>query len=91
MIDLMGSGDAHEGLEDDKFLVEISNEAGHQGDDMAPLSVWAPLGVWDDEDDEDDEMNGGKNADVDTRLPKVLKAFQILKEIFDGKFKQMWA
>lgn len=78
----MGSGDAHEDSEDEKFLVEISDKAGQQGDNLASLSVWAPLGVWDE---------GNDAYDVDMRLPKVLKAFQSLKEVFDEKFKQMWA
>lgn len=83
MTDLMGSGDMHEESEDDKLQVESSEKAGQQGDSLAPSDVWAPLGagVWADEND--DNMN--------MRLPKVLKAFQCLKGVFDGNFKQMWA
>ncbi|KAH6612968.1 hypothetical protein C7974DRAFT_418071 [Boeremia exigua] len=44
-----------------------------QGDDPALTNVWAPLGVWDNEDDETDEWNDVKDADM--RLLKVLKAF----------------
>lgn len=53
--DLKGSGDAHEESEDDKLTTESSDNAGQKGNDLAPSNVWAPLGVWDDEDDDIEE------------------------------------
>ncbi|KAH8704387.1 hypothetical protein GQ44DRAFT_820072 [Phaeosphaeriaceae sp. PMI808] len=95
MADLMGCGDGHEELEDDKVIVERGDKTGQRSDDLSPSNVWAPLGVWDDEsdeNDENDEMQGWNDVnDKDMRLPKVLKAFQCLREVFDENFKQMWA
>lgn len=84
--DLKGSGDVHEESKDDNMTIGSHENAGQEGNDSASTNVWAPIGVWD---DEDDEMEGWD--DVDMRLPKVLKAFLCLKGAFDGKFKQMWA
>ena len=91
MTDLMGSGDTHEESEDDKLQVESSEKAGQQSDSLVPSNVWAPLGtgVWADENDDMEERSD--DDDMNMRLPKVLKAFQCLKEVFDGNFKQMWA
>jgi len=89
MINLMGGGDAQEESEDDNFLVKLGTNVGQRSNGSASTNVWAPLGVWDDEDDEMDERNDVNDADM--RLPKVLKAFQSLKMVFDGKFKQIWA
>ncbi|KAL5371040.1 hypothetical protein PMIN04_012697 [Paraphaeosphaeria minitans] len=84
--DLKGSGDVHEESKDDNMTIGSDDNAGQEGNDSASTNVWAPIGVWD---DEDDEVEGWD--DVDMRLPKVLKAFLCLKGEFDGKFKQMWA
>jgi hypothetical protein len=84
--DLKGSGDVHEESKDDNTMIGSDNDAEQECNDSASTNVWAPIGVWD---DEDDEMQGWD--DVDMRLPKVLKAFLCLKGEFDGKFKQMWA
>ncbi|KAF2724457.1 P-loop containing nucleoside triphosphate hydrolase protein [Polychaeton citri CBS 116435] len=62
---------------------------------------------WDDEDDEDDEELDGESEAEETDplgedaaawdgegeegLRHVLKAFQKLRQVFDGKFKAMWA
>jgi hypothetical protein len=89
LVDLIGRGDAQEESEDDNLLVKLSDNAEQQGDDSALPNIWAPLGVWDDEDDEMDERNDVNDADM--RLPKVLKAFQSLKVVFDGRFKRIWA
>ncbi|KAH9882277.1 hypothetical protein J1614_001449 [Plenodomus biglobosus] len=85
-INLKGSGDAHEESKDDNMIIESDDNARQEGNDPASTNVWAPIGVWD---DEDDDLEGWD--DVDMRLPKVLKAFLSLKGEFDGKFKQMWA
>jgi hypothetical protein len=77
--DLKGSGDMHEEAEDDKIL-ENEDIATQNGNHSPPSVV---------SEDEDDEIEEGN--EVDTRLPKVLKAFQCLRRDFDGKFKQMWA
>ncbi|KAJ5042660.1 hypothetical protein J3E72DRAFT_253800 [Bipolaris maydis] len=84
--DLKGSGDVHEESKDDNTTIGSDDNAGQEGNDSTSTNVWAPIGVWD---DEDDETKGWD--DVDMRLPKVLKAFLCLKGEFDGKFKQMWA
>lgn len=89
MIDLVGRGDAQEESEDDDLIVKTSGNGGQQVDNSNSTNVRAPLDVWDDEDDNMDDKNDSNDPDV--RLPKVLKAFQSLKVVFDGKFKQMWA
>ncbi|PVH90972.1 P-loop containing nucleoside triphosphate hydrolase protein [Periconia macrospinosa] len=87
MADLMDSTDTHETLEED-LQIERSEKAGEHGDSSVPSTVWAPLskGVWADEDDDIE-----KPSDIAMRLPNVLKAFQYVKGVFDGNFKQMWA
>jgi hypothetical protein len=80
---IMGSGDACEESEEDRLIIEMNDKAGQQGDTLPSLDVC---------DSEEDDMGEWNDAgDVDVRLPKVLKAFQSLKKVFDGKFKQTWA
>lgn len=76
----------YEESKDDSLTVGSDDNAGQEGKDSASTTVWASIGVWDDEDDELEDWD-----DVDMRLPQVLKAFLCLKGEFDGRFKQMWA
>jgi hypothetical protein len=85
-IDIKGSGDAHEELQDDNMAIGSEDHAGEKGSDPAASTIWAPLGAFDEEDDEMEEWDHENMG-----LPKVLKAFLCLKENFDGKFKEIWA
>ena len=53
--DLKGSGDVHKELKDDNMTIGSYENAGQEGNDLALTNVWAPIRVWD---DEDDEMEG---------------------------------
>ncbi|KAJ6267400.1 hypothetical protein PSV08DRAFT_411783 [Bipolaris maydis] len=63
--DLKGSGDVHEESKDDNTTIGSDDNAGQEGNDSTSTNVWAPIGVWD---DEDDETKGWD--DVDMRLPR---------------------
>ena len=76
MIDIQGSGDAYESARAGVGL-EDGDEAGNNGDSGGEDDDGAVAPAW--------EYQGGQS------LLKVLKAFQMLKAEFDGKFKVMWA
>lgn len=42
----------YEESKDDSLTVGSDDNAGQEGKDSASTTVWAPIGVWDDEDDE---------------------------------------
>lgn len=138
MIDVMGSGDAHEESEDDKVAAVAAAGAAlantppvgddstvkrgqtaqpkkpgrtpkHWNDDLVESdsdseSDWKPragrngestdkhgaLEADDDEEDDEESLPAWEDG-AQGGLLNVLKAFEMLKEEFDAKFKKMWA
>lgn len=85
MIDIMGSGDAYEEQQDDKAIDKQEAQKSGRGDEKDQEGS-ALMEAGDDGDFDDYE--DGEN---DKGLLKVLKAFKILQEEFNEKFKKMWA
>lgn len=105
MIDVMGSGDAREEQEDDKAIekqeaqkaapgreeakekptevLDESNDVPDSWDTSAPSNT-AAVG-------RDQSPSTSENVEKENGLPKVLKAFELLQEEFNEKFKKMWA
>lgn len=79
MMDVMGGGDALEELKEDKM-----NTLGNQDPNQKENGTIAAKG--DDEDDGDWDT-----PPADHGLTDVLKAFTLVQEKFNEKFRKMWA
>ena len=86
MTNLVGSGEAFETHKDDQAMDKEEDEKGPDDDKDKPDASM-------ESDNEDTWEDGGNDVEwmEERGLVKVLRAFTLLQEQFNGKFKKMWA
>ncbi|KAF4635733.1 hypothetical protein G7Y89_g2365 [Cudoniella acicularis] len=85
MIDIMGSGDANEEQQDDKAINMQDAQNSGCGDEKEQEGSKLL------EAEDDDDFSDYVDSKDDSEFINVLKAFKIVQEEFNEKFKKMWA